>query len=167
MLHRSAIATLLTLSLVAGQASAQPDRHDLGPKTADELLELHNAARAKEGVPALKLDPKLTEAAQKYADYLAKSGKKGHLADGNPGTRIKDTGYRAMAFAENMAKGEKSPEAAFKGWMRSDGHRKNILNKAYHAVGFGYAKGPAGGIVWIADFGASGPNKPVHRHNKK
>ena len=52
-------------------------------------------------------------------------------------------------------------EAVVRAWMR-DNHRKTILNNQYHAVGFGYARGPAGGIVWVADFGASAPHKPLH-----
>jgi uncharacterized protein YkwD len=43
-------------------------------------------------------------------------------------TRIKRQGYSYGAAAENIAAGQSSAGAVFKSWMRSSGHRRNILN---------------------------------------
>ena len=39
-----------------------------------------------------------------------------------------------MNVGENIAKGAVSPEMAMDGWMRSDGHRANILNASYTKI---------------------------------
>ena len=39
-----------------------------------------------------------------------------------------------MNVGENIAKGAISPEMAMDGWMRSDGHRANILNASYTKI---------------------------------
>ena len=121
--------------------------------TLEQLLELHNKNRAAEGASALALNEKLTTAAQSYAEYLARTGKFSHSADGSPGSRIKAAGYKYHAVGENIAKGQTSAESVVKGWMHSEGHRKNILSKRYKEVGFGFAKDDKGRMVWVTDFG--------------
>jgi len=116
--------------------------------SASQLLSLHNAERKKARRPALKLNAKLSAAAQKYAEYLYRAGKFSHTADGRtPWQRITATGYRYKAAGENLAKGYPNAKAVTNAWMHSSGHRANILNSSYTEVGFGVYRG-----VWVADF---------------
>lgn len=38
---------------------------------------------------------------------------------------------------ENIAWGQKTPDAVMEAWMKSEGHRKNILNPSYTTLGVG------------------------------
>lgn len=49
---------------------------------------------------------------------------------------------------ENVAYGFPSGRAAVRGWMRSDGHRRNILNGSYRLLGSGAAQSNDG--TWYA-----------------
>lgn len=117
-----------------------------------QLLALHVAERSQAGLPALRLDPKLTAAAQGHADFMAHADRLGHsgIGDGDPWTRIRDQGYAFTAAAENIAEGYQTPAAVMAGWMSSTGHRANIMGQ-YADVGFGQT-----GLYWCADFGTQG-----------
>lgn len=122
--------------------------------TIDALLRLHNRNRGDQGVPPLKINNKLSAAAQAYAEFLANSGKFGHTIKGTPGSRAKAQGYHYHAIGENIAAGQPSPKVVVNGWMHSKGHRENILRKAFKEVGFGVAKTRGGRLLWVTDFGS-------------
>ena len=57
-----------------------------------------------------------------------------------------------MAKIENIAAGQPNPVEVMKAWMKSPGHRANILSCAFRNVGVGIAldgRRP----VWTQDFG--------------
>lgn len=102
----------------------------------------------------LKLNDKLTKAAQLHASWMAEHNNMSHnegrttVAD-----RAKAQGYNWNYVGENIAMGYPDVASVMKGWMHSPGHRANILNKNYKEVGFGVAKSKNGSIYWCADFG--------------
>lgn len=145
---RIVAAVLAVAALTALPGSAVAGKSNLARQRA-ELLKLHNQERAKAKRGALRMSSQLNAAAQKYAEYLYKTHKFSHTAKGTLSSRIRAEGYRFRAAGENIAKGYGSPSAVVKGWMRSSGHRGNILNRRYRDVGFGIA-----GNVWVVDFGA-------------
>lgn len=53
---------------------------------------------------------------------------------------------------ENIAKGYSSSNAVVKGWMNSQGHKENILNKSYKRTAIGYIKKDSG-TYWCQGFG--------------
>lgn len=53
---------------------------------------------------------------------------------------------------ENVAMGQKTPEAAFTAWMNSPGHRANIEQAKATHTGFGYAKDSSGKYYWTQLF---------------
>jgi uncharacterized protein YkwD len=115
--------------------------------TLNALLKLHNEVRARQGLAALKLHPKLTAAAQRYAEFSFRTGGLGHQADGrSPDERIAAEGLKHGSWAENMAWGQPTPQAVMATWLKSNGHRGNILSRHSH-VGFGKAGG-----VWVTVF---------------
>ena len=58
--------------------------------------------------------------------------------------------YRYSAIAENVAQGQKNPSQVVNAWMKSPGHRKNILSPKYTEIGVGYSNN-----YWTQVFGNS------------
>ena len=116
-----------------------------------EVVKLVNAHRANAGCAAVKVNPYLTNAAQAHATDMSVKKYFSHTSkDGTTwSARIKKYGY-AYPGGENIAYGYSTPAAVMKGWMNSDGHRKNILNCKFKVVGVGWA---ASGNYWVQDFG--------------
>ncbi len=92
-----------------------------------ELVELHNAERTSRRVPSLTLAEDLVAYAQSHATRMAKRGRLYH-------SNIRRIGGWA---AENIARGQSTPEAVMRSWMNSRGHRANILNPRYKEIGWG------------------------------
>lgn len=51
---------------------------------------------------------------------------------------IKDFGLSYRTAGENIAYGQRTPQAVVNAWMNSNGHRANILNTSYTQIGVGY-----------------------------
>ncbi len=106
----------------------------------DRVLELVNTERRNAGLSNLRLNSQLNQAAQGHSEEMAIRDYYSHT--GYNGSRFSDrilaTGYKYSAAAENIAVGYTTPEDVVKGWMNSDGHRRNILNAAYSEIGIGY-----------------------------
>lgn len=104
------------------------------------ILKQTNKHRAKHGCKKLKAPKKLRKAARKHSKRMAKAGRLSHQLPGEPplGTRITRAGYRNWrGVAENIAYGYATPRAMVKAWMKSPGHRKNILTCRYRHLGVG------------------------------
>ncbi len=63
--------------------------------------------------------------------------------------RVRAAGYPRPA-AENVAFGQSSADIVVAAWMDSEGHRRNILNCEYTAIGVGFDQR---GNYWTQDFG--------------
>lgn len=123
-----------------------------------ELLSLTNQAREEAGLKPLRSSYQLGQSAQVYAEDLATQNFFSHQGkDGSTlSTRVAATGYDFAAAGENIAAGQRSASTVFRGWMNSDGHRKNILEETYTEVGFGLfdATGSSDyGKYWVQNFG--------------
>lgn len=108
-----------------------------------------NEIRLKNNRQALKKDELLTLAAQAHAKDMRYKGYFSHtgLNGSNHFGRIKRQGYTACYTAENIAKGQKTPAKAMADWMRSEGHRHNILSGRPIHYGLGIS-----GNVWVMLF---------------
>jgi uncharacterized protein YkwD len=163
-LHRLALA--LVAGSFVGLAGVKPGQANPLPPTPDPpalaqaetsmpaaLLTLVNAERQRVGVAPLRLNDKLTAAAQRHAQDMATNRNLSHQgSDGSTmRSRIDDTGYDWMAIGENVAMGQTSPEAVMQSWMNSAGHRRNILNPDFQELGVGYAEG-GGRPYWVQVF---------------
>ena len=62
---------------------------------------------------------------------------------------IKNFGISYKSAAENIAKGQRTPQAVLNAWMNSSGHRANILNASYTKIGVGYVQS---GNLWTQMF---------------
>lgn len=113
--------------------------------TDDEklILELTNAARKEQKLPPLTANATLTNCARLHSDNQAKQKKMAHELDGKtPVDRVKASGYLYRNMGENVAYGD-GPVAVkdiFEGWMKSEGHRKNILKQEFTEIGIGVSE---------------------------
>lgn len=104
------------------------------------VVEHTNSYRQQHGCSALKLDDRLTQAAQGHSedmafnDFFSHTGSQGTT----PWDRITATGYTYSTAAENIFAGTRSPEETVDGWYNSEGHRKNMLNCELEYIGVGY-----------------------------
>lgn len=116
-----------------------------GDATESSELTLTNAARAAEGVRALACDDLLTRVARAHSQDMCDHGYFSHtdLKGGSFADRIVAAGGSFRAGGENIARGQLTPEAVHASWMKSPGHRANILASEYGHVGIGYV--PCGG----------------------
>jgi len=128
------------------------------------MVNLHNQARANNGLRALCVHEKLTNAARSHSkemidkDYFSHSSYNGESFS----ARIKRFGYYPYrTIGENIAWGSGSrgsPATIFNNWMNSSGHRSNILNSNFKHIGVGTAYGQyksySGVTMYTVDFGA-------------
>ncbi len=119
-----------------------------------EVVRLTNEERKKNGLSALKMDPELNNAAQKKSADMASNGYFSHNSPtyGSPFDMLKQFGIEYSVAAENIAAGQDTAQAVVDGWMNSEGHRKNILNKSVTHIGVGMAEGGAQGPYWTQLF---------------
>jgi uncharacterized protein YkwD len=171
---RAAAAALALAIAVAVPASAGADcgaAADRAPavKTLPDAqratLCLVNAQRTRRGLPALRTSAALRRAAEKHsADMVARRFFDHVNPDGkNQADRAAAEGYSG-SVGENIYTGTGTavtPRAAVRWWMKSAGHRKNILTKGYRDAGMGIAVGsPLGkgpGATYTNTFGIPAP----------
>lgn len=119
------------------------------------VVTLTNQQRSREGLPELRVSSALMKAAQDYATLMASLGHFSHTSpDGSgPKERAKQAGYESGYCGENIAMGQQTASDALGSWMKSQGHRENILRPQYQEIGVGHATGKRG-HYWVQLFGA-------------
>jgi hypothetical protein len=123
------------------------------------LLNLHNKARAAAGRKPFTIDWRLAAAAVGWADEMARIGTMTHFAHGSdPWSRIKATGYPYTSpsnVQENAGMGSRGTTDAqiMKTWLKSPGHRRNVLSQTFVHMGVGKTTGSDGRTYWCVDFG--------------
>ncbi len=119
------------------------------PKVVDLIVVKTNDFRKEQDRAAVTVNKKLTETAQYFADYMAKTGKFSHTADDQePGDRAKKHDYDYCIVLENIAnefnsRGFKTEELGklfVEGWKKSPGHRKNMLDADVFETGVAIAQ---------------------------
>ncbi|MDE5967294.1 MAG: CAP domain-containing protein [Lachnospiraceae bacterium] len=98
---------------------------------AQAVLDKVNREREKAGAEALVMNQELQKAAMRRAAELAI--KYAHV---RPNGKICFSASD-LIYGENIAVGQTTPAMVMKAWMKSKGHRTNILNEAYTAIGIG------------------------------
>ncbi|HTC93012.1 MAG TPA: CAP domain-containing protein [Terriglobales bacterium] len=103
-----------------------------------ELYSLVNEERKSRNLPLFAIDDQLTIAARKHTRELARMGKLSHQFPDEPDlkTRLAQAGDKFDAIAENVAESGSVQDAHVE-LMHSPGHRANLLNPAYNAIGIG------------------------------
>lgn len=148
------LLSVLTLSAMlatpAAIACTLPAGADAMRKAAIAQI---NAERRAEGLPALRANAQLMQAAQAHACDSAKRRKMDHAgSDGSRfTTRINRTGYVYAPGSpnENVAFGYPTAAGVVQGWMTSSGHRRNILSRKISETGIGVAEEPGNRLHWV------------------
>ena len=150
-----ALVILLTLGSLTVVADAPKKAAFKLSADEKELLDLTNAERKEACLGELKANPKLFAAARKHCANMAKQDKLDHtLDDKTLGDRVKAEGYKFNRIGENIAWNHTTPKDAVEGWMKSPGHKANILESGYTEAGLAVAKNAKGERYWIQVFGA-------------
>jgi uncharacterized protein YkwD len=130
------------------RANSQSGRKPDLKEVAALVLEGTNQFRRSHGRSPLKSEPRLTAAAQEFADYLARTDSFSHSADGRqPPQRAQAHGYDYCIVDENIDL-EENPtgftssalaRSLIQGWKNSPGHRRIMLDADVTEIGVGVA----------------------------
>lgn len=118
------------------------------------ILKEVNIEREKNHLKPLKIDNRLNKIAIVKAKDMAREKKMSHTSKkfGVTFNLIKKEGISYTKAAENIASGHKTPEFVTERWLKSKGHRKNILERDYRFIGIGKATDNNGKIYWVQIF---------------
>ncbi len=158
-------ATTLLATPPAAEAAGGGDVKRCGGGTiflnADEkqTFALHNSERRDRDLKTLCVHPDLQRAARAHSEDMIRRDYFSHDTKGRNERsceRVRRFGYRWRACGENIGYNS-TPKGMFNAWMRSSGHRRNILNGKFREVGIGAHTGNYDGLkttMYTADFGA-------------
>ena len=163
LLRRFALAALIApavvgVSMFASPAEAAPASVQVQTLQAEtvqaDVVRLTNARRTASGCSAVTVNAQLTTAAVGHSTWMARTGTFSHT--GSAGStfvvRTKAAGF-ARPSSENIAWGYRSASELVNAWMKSPGHRANILNCKSRTVGVGVAYTANGTPYYTQDFG--------------
>lgn len=123
--------------------------------TEDEqkLLELVNKAREEKGLEPLAVDDNLMKVARTKAKDMVENNYFSHQSPtyGSPFDMMRQFENSFKSAGENIA-GNKSVEGAFKAWMSSETHKKNILNPGFKVTGIGIESSSTYGKILVQQF---------------
>lgn len=121
-----------------------------------ELLKYVNVARQRRGLQVLRLSRTLSKIAKLHTlDQAFLQMRFTHLgADGSEvGERFKRHGYFYRNAGENVAWHFANARQVFDAWMKSPGHRANILSPKVVEMGMYVCAGQDGFLYWTQTFG--------------
>ena len=118
-----------------------------------KLLELVNKAREDEGLEQLSIDENLMKVARTKAKDMTENNYFSHQSPtyGSPFDMMRQFDNAFKSAGENIA-GNKTVEGAFKAWMASDSHKKNILNSGFKVTGIGIETSSTYGKILVQQF---------------
>lgn len=119
-----------------------------------KVVELVNVERQKNGLKELKIDPELAKVARLKSADMRDNNYFSHQSPtyGSPFEMMKQFGISYRTAGENIAAGQRTPEAVVRGWMNSSGHSANILNPNFTHIGVGYVEGGSYGTYSTQQF---------------
>jgi uncharacterized YkwD family protein len=119
-------------------------------KFEQRVFELVNEERKKRNIEPLQLSLEVSKTAREKSEDMRDKDYFDHESPtyGKPCEHMKK-----KYCGENIAAQWKTPEEVMDAWMKSEGHKKNILRKEYTHIGVGYAEGGGRyGIYWTQQF---------------
>lgn len=159
------LAVLSSLAAVSDVPAVESRTSEQVSLTPDEslLFNLINSERVTIGLPALNLDPILTDVARRHSSDMAKRNYFSHLEpQPNPLTPL-DRYAKALGKQPDLVVGENLGRAEeplmgmlHECMMKSPEHKANILDKEYTQIGVGIYMLPEG-KVWITQMYAGKP----------
>ncbi len=137
---------------------------------AAQVVTLVNQHRQAMGLPALGVSATLTASARWKSAHMAYYRYMQHDDPAPPvartvSDRLTACGYPItnVAWGENIAYGYQTPQDVMNAWLNSSGHKANIENPSFRAIGVGAVRSASGLWYWTQDFGSvldSGSTSP-------
>ncbi|SES29417.1 CAP domain-containing protein [Salipaludibacillus aurantiacus] len=105
-----------------------------------EVVRLVNKERTSRGLDPLEHSPAVRNVAQAKSKDMVDNNYFSHTSPtyGSPFDMLDTYGVQYRTAGENIARGQRSPEAVVNAWMNSQGHRQNILNANFSKIGVGH-----------------------------
>lgn len=123
--------------------------------TADEqeVLDLINEQRTKQGLKALQIDAETQRVAKIKAQDMVDNNYFSHNSPiyGSPFDMLKSFKVSYQTAGENIA-GNSNNRAAVNAWMNSSGHKANILNGKFNYTGIGVVTSKKYGKIYVQMF---------------
>ncbi|MGZ8782028.1 MAG: CAP domain-containing protein [Gaiellaceae bacterium] len=147
---------------VVGDCTPGADWGTLRQDLASQVVVLVNQHRASLGLTQLTVTTPLTNSAiwksrhMAYYRYMQHADPAPPVAR-NVGDRLLACGYPSTSagWGENIAYGYASATSVMQGWLNSPGHRANLENASFRAIGVGAAATSTGTLYWTQQFGTS------------
>lgn len=128
-------------------------KDDTGNKSyTQQVVDLVNAERAKEGLAPLTIDPMVEKAATVRANEIQSNFDHVRPDGSSFSSALKEQGVNYRGAGENIAWGQRTPQEVVNAWMNSPGHRANIMNKSYTHIGVGNTQNSSGTQYWVQLF---------------
>ncbi len=147
-LTKSIVALALGSAMLAGcnSTGSAPGPEEVSasvsaaPRAELVAAAIVNAQRKRMGLAELEYAPQVSGIARLFASEVSNQTSLSHqsASGAGPGDRLAAGGVQACTFAENIARGQTSPEDVVQSWMASPPHRANILNPRATQYGLGY-----------------------------
>ncbi len=150
------ISCLFASLIQAGEKATSPSHQSISGLTAEEaeILKLTNGKRKKRGLTLLKVNRQLVCLARKQSANMAQNRQLSHTVNGKGlAYRIEKSGYPYRHVGENVARSKRPPPQVVRLWMKSQGHRVNILNPNFREIGIGIATAENGDKYFTQVYG--------------
>lgn len=151
------LALLLAVAGCVGRSAWREQRDAELPRLEQRVFEGINQQRRNHGLGGLKWNEKLAQEARRHARNMAARRFFSHVdpVRGDLIPRLKSGQIQWRDIGENLCEeeGSENPgEDAIQGWMKSPGHRRNILNKVFTQTGVGAAFRGDGTLFIVQEF---------------
>lgn len=122
---------------------------------ASEVIRLTNIERVKAGRSPLQYHAGLQRAAMVRAEEITRKFSHTRPDGTDSSTALYENGV-ACDGGENIAAGQKTPEAVVRAWMNSSGHKATMMQQSITHIGVGVCKSPiTGQWLWVQDFSSN------------
>jgi uncharacterized protein YkwD len=158
----------VVMAAPSGQAAPRP-----APAVAQSadaagrrILDLINQARATPrycgnkqlgAARPVRWNETLAEASRRHSEEMARYNYFSHNGrnGSEPWDRVEQAGYRYRSMGENIAAGQRNPEEAVAGWIKSPDHCANLMNPVFTEMGAAVAVNSRSelGMYWTQEFG--------------
>ena len=119
---------------------------------SEKVIALVNSYRSQHGLSSVSYDATLAKAANVRAKELVSSFSHTRPNGTRCFTAFDEAGVSYRGAGENIAMGQSSAEAVMSDWMKSEGHRENILNANFTKIAVGVYEGSDGRLYWAQEF---------------
>ena len=137
------LALVLSSVLLLGALAPSQVGASVKQTKREQMLQLINRARVNHGVRRLSFDRQLNHYAKAHSREMERKDK---LFHSDNVSRYLPRSW--STWGENVGVGV-TVRGLHRAFLRSDGHRHNVLNRAFDRVGIGFVRSPGQGTLWV------------------